>query len=59
VRVIEIEGNDRCPCGGTHVGTTGEIGEIELAQREVPGAVGLRVELVLVTRPAHSERVTP
>ncbi|MGA7923383.1 MAG: alanyl-tRNA editing protein [Thermoplasmata archaeon] len=28
VRVILIEGIDTCPCGGTHVRTTGEIGEI-------------------------------
>ncbi len=26
VRVIEIEGTDICPCGGTHVRSTGEIG---------------------------------
>ncbi len=30
VRVIEIEGVDRCPCGGTHVRSTGEIGEVRL-----------------------------
>lgn len=30
VRVIEIRGLDRCPCGGTHVRSTGEIGAIEL-----------------------------
>ncbi len=28
VRVIDIEGFDRSPCGGTHVGRTGEIGLI-------------------------------
>lgn len=28
VRVIEIEGIDRCPCGGTHVRSTGELGEV-------------------------------
>lgn len=30
VRVIEIQGLDRCPCGGTHVRSTGEIGAIDL-----------------------------
>lgn len=30
VRVIEIEGLDRCPCGGTHLRSTGEIGPLEL-----------------------------
>ena len=28
VRIIEVEGFDRCPCGGTHVRNTGEIGLI-------------------------------
>lgn len=31
VRVIEIDGVDRCPCGGTHVRSTGEVGRLELA----------------------------
>lgn len=30
VRVIEIEAADRCPCGGTHVRNTREIGPFEL-----------------------------
>lgn len=30
VRVIEIAGHDRCPCGGTHARNTAEIGEIDL-----------------------------
>lgn len=30
VRVIEIEGHDRCPCGGTHARNTAELGPIEL-----------------------------
>ncbi len=30
VRVVEIEAWDACPCGGTHVRSTGEIGTIEL-----------------------------
>ena len=28
VRVIEIDGTDSCPCGGTHVRSTGEIGPL-------------------------------
>jgi len=30
VRVIEIDGIDTCPCGGTHVRSTAEIGRIEI-----------------------------
>ena len=32
VRVIEIDAIDRCPCGGTHVRSTGEIGGVELPE---------------------------
>ncbi|HYK93442.1 MAG TPA: alanyl-tRNA editing protein [Thermoplasmata archaeon] len=45
VRVIEIEGTDRCPCGGTHVRSTGEIGPIDL-----PPPTGARVTLTLFER---------
>jgi misacylated tRNA(Ala) deacylase len=31
VRVVEIEGLDVCPCGGTHLRTTGEIGAVTIA----------------------------
>ncbi len=30
VRIIEIDGLDSCPCGGTHVRATGEVGEMVL-----------------------------
>ena len=30
VRVIEIDRADRCPCGGTHVRNTSEVGEVRL-----------------------------
>jgi misacylated tRNA(Ala) deacylase len=30
VRVIDIEGLDVCPCGGTHLRSTGEIGSVAL-----------------------------
>lgn len=52
VRVIEIDGLDACPCGGTHVRSTGELGPLVL-----PAPIGVRVELTLTpdappTRPA-------
>jgi misacylated tRNA(Ala) deacylase len=31
VRVVEIEESDICPCGGTHVQSTAEIGPVRLA----------------------------
>lgn len=34
VRVIEVEGHDRCPCGGTHVANTAEIGLVALLGTE-------------------------
>jgi Ser-tRNA(Ala) deacylase AlaX len=30
VRIVEIEAADACPCGGTHVRSTGEIGPVSL-----------------------------
>lgn len=38
VRVIEIDGLDRCPCGGTHVRSTAELGGVRLhAPVPLPG----------------------
>lgn len=47
VRVIEIEGLDTCPCGGTHLRSTGEIGPVTLAPPEPLGDGGSRVTLTL------------
>jgi misacylated tRNA(Ala) deacylase len=30
VRVVEIDGLDVCPCGGTHVRSTDELGRVSL-----------------------------
>jgi misacylated tRNA(Ala) deacylase len=30
VRLVEIDSSDRCPCGGTHVRSTSELGEFQL-----------------------------
>jgi misacylated tRNA(Ala) deacylase len=52
VRVIEIDGFDLCPCGGTHLRSTGEIGEVAV-ERAVPlGDGGSRLVFTLAPQPA-------
>jgi misacylated tRNA(Ala) deacylase len=48
VRLIEIAGLDLQPCGGTHVRSTGEIGEVRVTQIEKKGKMNRRVRLALV-----------
>ena len=43
VRLVEIEGTDLQPCGGTHVGRTGEIGAVEVTRIENRGKQNKRV----------------
>ena len=45
VRLIEIEGLDLQPCGGTHVRATGEIGTVRVTQIEKKGKLNRRVRL--------------
>jgi misacylated tRNA(Ala) deacylase len=47
VRLIEIAGLDRQPCGGTHVRATGEIGGVRVTQIEKKGKQNRRVRLAL------------
>jgi misacylated tRNA(Ala) deacylase len=47
VRLIEIEGVDLQPCGGTHVARTGEIGRAEVTQIEKKGKINRRVRIAL------------
>ncbi|MGA8303556.1 MAG: alanyl-tRNA editing protein [Thermoplasmata archaeon] len=48
VRVVEIDAADVCPCGGTHVRSTGEIGEVRaLPMVPLPGGAS-RVAFTLV-----------
>ncbi|HLY76486.1 MAG TPA: alanyl-tRNA editing protein [Thermoplasmata archaeon] len=48
VRIIEVAGLDACPCGGTHVRSTAEVGELAL-DAPVPIALGaVRVPFRLV-----------
>lgn len=48
LRVVEIEGFDMCPCGGTHVDSLGEIGQISITNRTSKGADIERIEFELV-----------
>jgi len=43
VRLLHIAGIDLQPCGGTHVGRTGEIGRVEVAKIENKGRQNRRV----------------
>jgi misacylated tRNA(Ala) deacylase len=47
VRLLEIEGVDLQPCGGTHVARTGEIGPVEVVKIESKGKQNRRVNLAL------------
>jgi len=37
LRIVEIEGFDICPCAGTHVKSTGELGTLEIIKKENKG----------------------
>jgi len=47
VRLIEIDGIDLQPCGGTHVRRTGEIGQATVAGIEKKGRLNRRVRIAL------------
>lgn len=46
VRIVEFEGIDLQPCGGTHVASTGEIGRIRVRKIEKKGRQNRRVIVV-------------
>ncbi len=48
VRLIEIEGLDLQPCGGTHVKSVSEIGAVRVTQIEKKGKQNRRVRLALL-----------
>jgi misacylated tRNA(Ala) deacylase len=50
VRVIDIDGIDLQPCGGTHVGNTAEIGPVIVTKIEKKSAMTRRVILGLAER---------
>jgi misacylated tRNA(Ala) deacylase len=45
VRLVEVEGRDLQPCGGTHVARTGEIGPVEVRKIEKKGRQNRRVSI--------------
>jgi misacylated tRNA(Ala) deacylase len=48
VRLMEVEGVDLQPCGGTHVARSGEIGKVAVSKIENKGKRNRRVNVVLV-----------
>ena len=55
LRLIEVRGVDLCACGGTHVKTTGQIGNIQLRKVEKVKQ-GIRVEFVCGARALRTAR---
>jgi misacylated tRNA(Ala) deacylase len=47
VRLVEIEGVDLQPCGGTHLNSTGEVGQVSVGKVEKKGRRNRRVSIVL------------
>lgn len=47
VRLLEIEGIDLQPCGGTHLRNTGEVGDVRISKIENKGKHNRRVNIVL------------
>jgi Ser-tRNA(Ala) deacylase AlaX len=45
IRVVEIEGADLQPCGGTHVANTADIGHVVVTKVEKKSAMTRRVVL--------------
>ena len=48
VRLLEIDGVDLQPCGGTHVQNTAEIGPVEITKIENKGRQNRRINVALV-----------
>ena len=47
IRLLEIEGVDLQPCGGTHLRSTREVGAIRVSKVEKKGKHNRRVSIVL------------
>ena len=53
VRVLDIEGVDLQPCGGTHVANTREVGDVVVTRIEKKSAMTRRVVLGLASAVAQ------
>ncbi|WP_162912957.1 alanyl-tRNA editing protein [Rhodospirillaceae bacterium SYSU D60014] len=49
VRLLDIDGVDLQPCGGTHVSRTGEIGPVEVTKIENKGKQNRRINLAFLS----------
>jgi len=47
LRVVEIEGFDMCPCGGTHVNSLGKVGRVRITDCSSKGDQVQRIEFEL------------
>jgi len=47
IRLLEVEGVDLQPCGGTHLRTTGEVGDVRIGKVENKGRHNRRVNIHL------------
>ena len=47
VRLLEIDGVDLQPCGGTHLQSTGEVGQVRIGKVEKKGRRNRRVSILL------------
>jgi Ser-tRNA(Ala) deacylase AlaX len=54
LRAIEVQDYDLCPCSGTHVAGTREVGGVKLLKRESKGQQTDRITYGLVTSPEPS-----
>jgi misacylated tRNA(Ala) deacylase len=58
IRVLEIDGVDLQPCGGTHVANTAEIGAVIVTKVEKKSAMTRRVILGFAGPESQAERST-
>lgn len=55
IRIVDVEGFDRSPCGGTHCARSGEVGQIALRKAERRGAE-TRIEFLCGWRALRDQR---